>query len=310
MIELIDQIPAKGEVMSLTCAFLWAISVIFFRKAGEKIPPFTLNFFKNVIVLVLFLPTAFFLDLLSLPSISNRDWLVLITSGFIGICLADFLFFKALNLLGAGRNAIVGCSYGLFVILFSFLMLGEEPGWYHFAGAGLIVTGIVLASVGAGHGSVVASHKSLFNGIALGLLAMAFTAIAVLLVKPLMAEGGTAIPVVQVALFRLVAGLTGAALILGVGGRLRGTFAVLRKDFPWVPFFAASFIGGYLAMFIWLAGYKYADASTAGVLNQTSTLFTVLLAAVFLKERLTLKKCLGALVAFSGVAMIFLLAPK
>ena len=61
-------------------------------------------------------------------------------------------------------------------------------------------------------------------------------------------------------------------------------------------------------MFIWLAGYKYADGATAGVLNQTSTLFTVGLAAIFLKERLTVAKCLGTLAAFSGVAVIFLLA--
>ena len=61
-------------------------------------------------------------------------------------------------------------------------------------------------------------------------------------------------------------------------------------------------------MFIWLAGYKYTEASIAGVLNQTSTLFTVLLAAVFLKEPLNLWKAVGAVLAFGGVAMIFLWA--
>ena len=308
MVEWIEQIPAKGEVFSLACAFLWAVSVMFFRRAGEKISAFTLNFFKNGIVFLLFLPTAYFLGHLSLPELSSRNWFVLASSGVIGICLADYLFFKALNLLGAGRNAIVACSYSLFTILFAFLLLGERPGWHHFVGASLVIVGIVLASVGAGGGGVISSRGQLLKGIACGLLAMAFTAYGIILAKPLMDGGEASVPVVQVALVRLSAGLMGSVLILAAAGRLGSTFGSLRKDFPWTPVLAASLVGGYLAMFIWLAGYKYADGATAGVLNQTSTLFTVALAAIFLNERLTPGKCLGSLAAFGGVAVIFLLA--
>ncbi len=308
VVEIFEQIPAKGELMSLTCAFLWSLSVMFFRKAGERIPAFTLNFFKNSMVLLLFLPTAFFMGQLYLPeNLPSRDWYILMISGVIGICLADYLFFKALNLLGAGRNAIVGCSYCLFVILFSFFLLGEIPSWVHFAGAGLVILGIVLASLGYSGGST--SGTDLTVGILWGVLSMAFTALGVILVKPLMSETGSSMPVVQVAVFRLASGLAGSFLFLCVTGRVRSTFGALQRDFPWKPFLIASFIGGYLAMFIWLGGYKYADASIASVLNQTSTLFTVLLAAVFLKERLTPGKCFGALMAFVGVVIIFLLVP-
>ena len=127
---------------------------MFFRRAGESIPAFTLNFFKNAIVLLLFLPTAYFLGHLSLPELSAKGWFILSSSGVIGICLADFLFFKALNLLGAGRNAIVGCSYSLFTMLFAFLLLGERPGLYHFLGASLVILGIVMASVRARGGLI------------------------------------------------------------------------------------------------------------------------------------------------------------
>ena len=303
----IEQIPAKGEVFSLTCAILWAISVMFFRRAGERIPAFTLNFFKNAIVLLLFLPTAYFLGNLSLPELSAKGWFILSSSGVIGICLADFLFFKALNLLGAGRNAIVGCSYSLFTMFFAFLLLGERPGLYHFLGASLVILGIVMASVRA-RGGLIDSRSQLLRGVVYGLLAMAFTAYGIILAKPLMDGGEASVPVVQVALVRLFAGLIGSLLFLAVIGRVGTTFSSLHRNFPWVPFLAASLVGGYLAMFIWLAGYKYADGATAGVLNQTSTLFTVGLAAIFLKERLTVAKCLGTLAAFGGVAVIFLLA--
>jgi len=308
MVEWIEQMPAKGEVFSLTCAFLWAVSVMFFRRAGERISAFTLNFFKNAIVFVLFVPTAYFLGHLSLPELSAQKWLVLALSGVIGICLADYLFFKALNLLGAGRNAIVACSYSLFTILFAFLLLGEQPDWYHWVGAGMVILGIVIASVGASGGEIIGTRSQLLKGIVSGLLAMAFTALGIILAKPLMDGEEASVPVVQVALIRLAAGLVGSFMVLGVAGRLGTTFGALRRDFPWGPVLAASLVGGYLAMFIWLAGYKYATGSTAGVLNQTSTLFTVALAAVFLKERLTPGKCLGTLVAFGGVTLILLLA--
>jgi drug/metabolite transporter (DMT)-like permease len=308
MIEIFEQLPAKGELMSLACAFLWSVSVMFFRKTGEHINAFTLNFFKNTFVLLLFLPTAFFMGQLYLPeNLPSRDWYTLIVSGVIGICLADYLFFKALNLLGAARNAIVGCSYCLFVILFSYFLLGEIPGWVHFLGAGLVVLGIVLASMGTSVGGT--SRTALTLGILWGVLSMAFTALGVILVKPLMAETGPSMPVVQVAVVRLAAGLAGSLFYLCVSRKLVATIGSLRKDFPWQPFLIASFVGGYLAMFIWLGGYKYADASIASVLNQTSTLFTVLMAAIFLKERLTVGKCFGALMAFAGVGMIFLLVP-
>ena len=229
-------------------------------------------------------------------------------SGVIGICLADFLFFKALNLLGAGRNAIVGCSYSLFTMFFAFLLLGERPGLYHFIGASLVILGIVMASVRA-RGGLIDSRSQLIKGVVYGLFStMAFTAYGIILAKPLMDGGKASVPVVQVALVRLFAGLIGSLLFLAFIGRVGTTFSSLRRNFPWVPVLAASLVGGYLAMFIWLAGYKYADGATAGVLNQTSTLFTVGLAAIFLKERLTVAKCLGTLAAFSGVAVIFLLA--
>ena len=65
----------------------------------------------------------------------------------------------------------------------------------------------------------------------------------------------------------------------------------------------ASFIGTYVAMMIWIAGMKYTDTSIASVLNQTSVLIVPILAAIFLKERLTKRKVAAIVLGFVGAAL-------
>jgi drug/metabolite transporter (DMT)-like permease len=55
-------------------------------------------------------------------------------------------------------------------------------------------------------------------------------------------------------------------------------------------------------MALWMAGYKYTEASVAAVLNETASVFIVLLAALFLHEGLDARRLLGVTCTLSGVA--------
>ena len=98
----------------------------------------------------------------------------------------------------------------------------------------------------------------------------------------------------------------GALVYVAVRGRLATEIAFFRQPLPWVPMIAGSILGAYLAMLMWLAGFKYADASVAAILNQTSVVWIIVLSAVFLREPLTMRRMAGVLVAFVGVVMIAL----
>ena len=58
--------------------------------------------------------------------------------------------------------------------------------------------------------------------------------------------------------------------------------------------------------FAWIVGFKYTSVSVASILNQTSVFFTLILAAIFLKERLSSLKIAGAVLGFLGVTLIIL----
>ena len=192
------------------------------------------------------------------------------------------------------------------MFLFSSMYLGETIRWVHWVGGSLVIAGIVLASIKfhKNHPTLPASVKDRIFGIIYSLLAMALTAIGIIMVKPIMESN--VMPVDSIAILRLIAGITGALFFLTITRRLGSTLQQLTDNFPWKSFSIGSILGGYFAMVIWLYGYKYAEANTAAILNQTSTLFTVILAAIFLNEPLTKGKSFGALIAFGGVAIILL----
>ncbi len=65
----------------------------------------------------------------------------------------------------------------------------------------------------------------------------------------------------------------------------------------------AAFFSSYLAMMLWIAAFKWTKVSVAAVLNQTTTFFTVLLAAWLLRERLTGPKIAATTTAVVGVLL-------
>ena len=70
----------------------------------------------------------------------------------------------------------------------------------------------------------------------------------------------------------------------------------------WPLLVLAAFLGQYVSMVLWMAGYKYTEASVAAVLNETASVFIVLLAALFLHEGLDARRLVGAACTLSGVA--------
>ena len=65
-------------------------------------------------------------------------------------------------------------------------------------------------------------------------------------------------------------------------------------------------MGTYIAMIFWIAGFKFGEASITAILNQTATIFTVLLAGLVLKETLSRSHLIGAAAAFCGCVLVLI----
>ena len=287
----------KGEAFALLSAALWAYGVILYKRLGESVRPLALNLQKNLIVLALIVPTWWIADGGAWPALSARELALSLLSGGIGIALADTLYFRALNLVGAGRVGILGNLYSPLVLVLSFAVLGERLTALQFAGFGLVSTGVLIVSR-TGGSMLPADKKSLRRGVAFGIAAVALMAGSVVMVKRVL----EAQPLLPIVTLRLVGGVIVMALLIPLSGsRVRLSELVPARERWWLLLRAAAF-GQYFSMLAWLAGYKYTSASVAAILNETASIFIVVLAWLLLGEPMSRRKVVGAAFTVSGVA--------
>jgi drug/metabolite transporter (DMT)-like permease len=285
-----------GELFSILSAAAWAVGVILYRRLGESLPPLQLNFLKNCLVLLMLLPAIPLLHGFAIPSFSHQEMLLSVLSGLIGIGLADTLYFRALNELGAGRMGVLGNFYSPFVLVLSFLFLGDRLNAWQWCGFALVSTGVFLASKPNALEASKPAHY--FRGLLIGLLSICLMAISIILVKRVL----EAQPLLWVTGLRMLGAIIGMVMIAGIRGELRLLKA--PGNLRWRPLILAAFVGQFVAMVFWLGGYKFTSASVAAILNETASVFILLLAWFWLKEPLSRRGIVGVMLTLSGVSFM------
>jgi drug/metabolite transporter (DMT)-like permease len=297
-LDSLTRLPFLGEGLSVLAALFWAGAIVLFRVVGREVHPLAVNLFKNALAAVLLSATVIVLGQPLIPALPIRAYAVFFLSGLLGIALADTLVLVSLNKLGAEIFAIIDCGYSPFVIGLSFLFLGERMSALQLLGAGLIVLAVLL--VGGIKADAQIPRRDLLTGIAVGLASVLFMAGGIVMVKPWLSET----PLLWSSLVRMVGGTVGVGLYLGFDKRRGEILRPLRSLRMLRLLFPASVLATYLSSLCWLGGMALTAASVASVLNQTSTIFIFILAAIFLKERITPLKLAAVFLAFAGALLV------
>lgn len=292
-----------GSVLSLSAAVFWAFAVILYKKSGDVFSPVALNLYKSVVAFVLVGATMLTLKIPFFPDIPLSDWLLLILSGLLGITLADMFFFMALKRLGAGLVAVAECTYLPFVIIFSFILLNERLSPAAVIGGGLVLAAIFIgSSAGKTPKMTALENRDIVYGMIFGIISMVFISLGIVMVKGVLEHAD----VFWATLVRVSSGIVSLAAVVLVHPKRTQYLDELSFSKTWLVALPASIAGNYLALICWMGGMKYIEASKAAILNQMSTIFIFILAAVFLKEKITIKKTAAICLAVSGAWLTLL----
>jgi drug/metabolite transporter (DMT)-like permease len=289
-----------GELYALGAALVWAFAVILFKRSGESMSPFALNLFRVGVSLVVLVPLLLVGRQELWRPLPWRDYAVLGASGVLGIAVADTFFHRALFRLGAGLTSIVDCMYSPFIVGFAFLLLGERLSAWQFMGMALVMIAVLLTTRARLPQGL--DRRGLLVGIAYGVAAMGTMGLAIVWVKPVLERT----PVLWATTVRQILTFALMVPVALVHPRRRRLLGVFKPAANWRFSLPGALLGSCLALLLWIGGMKYTQAGAAAILNQTSTIFILLLATVFLHEPFTRKKLLAALLAFGGIVLVTL----
>ena len=299
-----------GEISLIISAILWALAVVIFRLIGSHISPNTLNGFKNTLGLICISSTLLFLNKpLSIYSnpfhFSNLDLFKILLSGTIGMGIADIVYLKSLNKIGAGATAIISLLFSPSVFLLSYIFLNESLTTLQFSGGLLIIMAVFITA--KSNESININKDDYILGIVMGTVAIFMMAIALVIIKPVLDKvEADMIAQIWVVGYRLIpAAIVPIIFSIKSSYRLgKGIFSEF-KNFPcWPQLIIGSLLATYFSITIWILGIATTKASIAAFINQSSSVFMFVFAYFILNEKLTYKKLISILAAALGIIMI------
>jgi drug/metabolite transporter (DMT)-like permease len=283
-----------GVAAALASAAAWAGGTILLKPIGDRIPSFAMTLAKGAVSLALL--AAALLAAGAAP-VAPGDLALLAASGLLGIAAGDTCFFEALKDLGPVALLVLMTAGLALTPLCAALFLGEPVTWPRAAGVALVAAGIaVVLSAGLSGGAA----RPRLRGVAFGLAAVACMTASTLAARTALAS----VSAIQATFLRMAAGTAGVLLLGAATGRLRAWAVPFGDGGLARRFVLAVTVVTFGGFWLSLVALKHVDVATANTLGSTEPLFALPLAAVFLRERPTLRGLSGCAVATAGMVLL------
>ncbi len=301
-----------GEVKALFAAMIWGVTGAIAAYLTRRIGVLSINTFRSVLGSLVLLVIAVAVAASQLREMSAATAFSMTGSGILAFGIGDTLYFLALRRLGASIAVPIGESaYPLFTFFFAWVWLDETFTATLLAGSGLVLVGIALLTIGGETpatsevGGVAVDGSSLpnrseswFTGLPVVLGASVFWALSTVWLRAgsgnLGPEGAAAMRVVPISIILLTTSLVSPA----------GMQLERYSRFDMAGAAIVGVLGLGVASLIYVSAIQEVGASKTAILTATVPLFTLPLAVIFLKERVTPRVVAGTLVCTVGIWFI------
>lgn len=292
---------SSGEVLALSCAFVWALNGLILRTQSHKISPAAMNMTRCGVGGCCFWILLPFGDPLSnLGQVALHEWLLLGGSVVIGVVIGDTLYLSALREVGVARTMPLVGTYPLTTLFFEWLLLRQPAGYNLLLGTCLVVAGVILISTswGGRSDSNGTSPRQLKLGVFLALSAAVLWGLSTVLLKPALTHiSAVHASAVRMPLVALLLFLT--KVLPDKEERLRG---IDLRTFLVVAF--SGILGMFVGSLMYLVALKDASAGKVVTLTSFSPVFAVIMAAIFLQEKLNTRIVFGMGLCTGGVVLV------
>ncbi|MCX7879784.1 MAG: DMT family transporter [Ignavibacteria bacterium] len=291
-----------GELSALTASVLWSISPYIFTAIVKRIGSFVVNVARLFISTNLMCLT---LIVLNVELNFNAFQIVYFAlSALIGLAIGDTFLFKALKELGARYTLLIMSSNPAIGAILAFIVFGEIISFLGIIGMLVTIAGIVVVIL-FNKNEVEVKGKIYFKGVVFAIASALFQAVGLIFTKLAFFEA----PIHP--FFAAFLRMFPAFLALLIAGMITkkvnfGTFRIVFGKGTALLILVGSFIGSFLGITLSYVAVSYTEVGVAATLMSLQPVLMLPISKFIQKEKLTYKSVLGAFLAVTGIALLFM----
>jgi drug/metabolite transporter (DMT)-like permease len=294
-----------GEIAALATAFLWMLSALCWTVAGERVGSLAVNVIRLLVALPMIMAYMWITEGVVAPfSASAETWIYLSISGVLGFFVCDLLLFSAFLTIGPRLGMLILSLAPPITALIGWFLLDERLTITNWLGMAMTMAGVawVIWESPAPHEN--SSRRFVFSmrGGLMAFLAAVSQAIAMVVAKMGLKEEISAMGATEI---RLIAGLASFLLMLLVMGRYPMLFKAAGDRRALRIIVLGAIVGPVVGVAMLMVAISNIHTGLAQTFLALSPVMIIPFMRLLYKERIGFHAVAGALLAFAGVALLF-----
>lgn len=292
-----------GEYAALFTALCWTVTALSFESASNKVGSIAVNLIRLFIAFVFLSVFSYFVRGKLLPfDASPNAWIWLSLSGLIGFVIGDLFLFESYTIIGSRVSMLIMTLVPPMTAFFSWLMLGETLSLFNFLGMSLTLGGISLVVMNKSKYGKRLTFKHSARGVLFAFIGAVGQAVGLVFSKVGMGTY-SAFAATQI---RIITGIIGFTIVISLWKKWQNVGSALKNASALKRISLGSIFGPFLGVSFSLFAVQHANAGIASTIMSIVPILIIPASIIFLKQNVTLREIIGAIISVSGVALFFI----
>lgn len=292
-----------GEFAALLTAFCWTATALAFESASLKVGSIAVNLIRLLLAFIFLSIFSYFTRGYLLPTdATSNAWIWLSISGIIGFVIGDLFLFESYTIIGSRIAMLIMTTVPPITAILSWAMLGETLSLFNLFGMLLTISGISLVILNREKGNKSIKIKHSIKGLLFAFIGSIGQSIGLVFSKIGMGSYN-AFAATQI---RVIIGIIGFSILITMWKKWNNVGAAVININAMKRIGIGSIFGPFLGVSLSLYAVQHTHAGIASTIMSIVPVLIIPPAVFIMKQKVTIKEIIGAIISVIGVALFFI----
>ena len=298
-----------GQTAAIITATVWTLNSILFTTAGKKIGAISVNGYRIIAAVIFLIITHLIIYGNILPIQSYEQWSWIGLSGIIGLGIGDFGLFASFVIIGPRRSLLIMSLSPIIAAILAYLILNEILSYYAIIGMIITILGVLIVIIEKEENSLEEklTNKQKIWGITLALVGAIGQGTGVVFAKKgIYIDPNQIVNPLSATLIRMIPAMIFIWICIVLAGKLPEIKKAIKNKKGMQSTIAGAFLGPFIGVTFSMIAVTFTEIGVAQTLMSLMPVMILPIIWILYRQKTNLRGILGAIIAITGVAILFL----